>query len=46
MLGWIEATGQIAMANSVRWCGHVLTMEDGHVLRSALRLKVTGRKGG
>ena len=32
MLGLKEATDQLAMANSVRWYGHVLRREDGHVL--------------
>ena len=33
MLGLNEA---MAMANSVRWYGHVMRREDGHVLRRAL----------
>ena len=33
MLGLNETIGQLAMANSVRWHGHVLRGEDGHVLR-------------
>ena len=33
MLGLNETRGQLAMANSVRWYGHVLRREDGHVLR-------------
>ena len=28
------------MANSVRWYGHVLRREDGHVLRKALDFEV------
>ena len=36
MLGLNETINQLAMANSVRWCGHVLRREDGHVLRRAL----------
>ena len=31
-------------ANAVRWCGHVLGSEDGHVLRSALEFEVKGRR--
>ena len=33
MLGCNETIDQLAMANSVRWYGHVLRREDGHVLR-------------
>ena len=40
MLGLNEATDQMAMANRVRWHGHVFTREDGHVLRRALDLEV------
>ena len=36
MLGLSEMTDQLAMANSVRWYGHVLRREDGHVMRRAL----------
>ena len=31
MLGLIEAMDQLAMANTVSWCGHVLKREDRHV---------------
>ena len=34
MLGLKETIDQLAMANSVRWYGHVLRREDGHILRS------------
>ena len=33
MLGLSKIIDQLAMANSVRWYGHVLRREDGHVLR-------------
>ena len=33
MLGLSKTMDQLAVANSVRWYGHVLRMEDGHVLR-------------
>ena len=33
MRGLKETIDQLAMANSVRWDGHVLRREDGHVLR-------------
>ena len=38
---------QLAVANSVRWYGHVLRREDGDVLRRPLdfELKVEGRNG-
>ena len=35
MLGLNVAIDQLAIANSVRWYGHVLMREDGHVLRRA-----------
>ena len=38
MLGLKETMGQLAMANSVHWYGHVLRREDCHVLRRALDL--------
>ena len=31
---------QLAMANSVRWYGHVLRRGGGHILRSALDFEV------
>ena len=33
MLGLKETIHKLAMENSVRWYGHVLRREDGHVLR-------------
>ena len=44
MLGLRETIDQLAMANSVRWYGHVLRREDGHVLRRALDFKVEGQR--
>ena len=35
---------QLAMANSVRWYGHVLSREDGHVLRRASDFEVEGHR--
>ena len=32
----METIDQLDMANSVRWYGHVLMREDGHVLRRVL----------
>ena len=32
------------MANSVRWCGHVLRREDGHVLKWTLDFEVEGQR--
>ena len=48
MLSLNETIDQLGMANSIRWHGHVLRREDGHVERRAwdLRLKVNKRKGG
>ena len=38
---------QMPKANGVRWYGHVLRRDDGHVLRKALQFEVKGkRKGG
>ena len=42
LLGFNEAIDQLAMANSVRWYGHVLRKEDGHVLRRALDFELEG----
>ena len=36
MLGLSETIDQLALSNSVRWYGHVLRREDGHVYRRAL----------
>ena len=36
MMGLRETIDQLAMANSVRYNGHVLRREDGHVFRRAL----------
>ena len=43
MLGLNVAMDQMVMANSVRWSGHVLRREDGHVLRRALDLEFVGQ---
>ena len=32
MLGLNEIIDQLAIANSIHWCGHVLRREDGHVM--------------
>ena len=42
MLGLKETVDQLAMASSVRWYGHVLRKEDGHILRRALECEVEG----
>ncbi|XP_077869557.1 uncharacterized protein LOC144361298, partial [Saccoglossus kowalevskii] len=42
MLGLNEAVDRLAKANGVCWYGHVLRREDGHVLRRALDLEVSG----
>ena len=36
MLGLKETAVQMAKANGVRWYGHVLRRDDGHVLRKVL----------
>ena len=35
---------QLAMANSFHWHGHVLTREDGHVLKKALHFETEGQR--
>ena len=43
MLGLNETIDQLAMTNSVRWYGHVLRREDGHVSEKALYFEVEGQ---
>ena len=40
MLGLKEAVDWLAKANGVRWYGHVLRRDEGHVLRRALEFEV------
>ena len=42
MFGLNKIINQLAMANSVCSCGHLLRKEDGHVLRRALDFEVEG----
>ena len=44
MLGLNETTDRLAMANNVRWYGHVLRREDGSVLKWAFDLVVYGQR--
>ena len=45
MLGLKETVVQMAKANGVRWYGHVLRRDDGHVLtRKALEIEVKGKR--
>ena len=44
MMDLNETIDQLAMANSVCWCSHVLWREDGHVLRRALDVEVEGQR--
>ena len=44
MVGLKETVVQMAKANGVRWYGHVLRMDDGHVLRKALEFEVKGKR--
>ena len=44
MLGLKETVVQMAKANGVRWYGHVLRRNDGHVLRKALEFEVKGKR--
>ena len=44
MLDLKETLDQLAIANGVRWYGHVLKMDGNSVLRVALNLEVTGKR--
>ena len=44
MLGLKETVVQMAKANGVRWYGHVLRRDDGHVLRIALEFELKGKR--
>ena len=44
VLGLSETMDQLAMEDSVRWYGHMLMREDGHVLRRALDGVVEGER--
>ena len=35
----------MAKTNGVRWYGHVMTRDDGHVLRKVLEFEVKGKRG-
>ena len=44
MLGLKLTMDQLAMANSIRWYGHVLRREDGHILGRTLDFEVEGQR--
>ena len=44
MLGLTETVVQMAKANEVRWYGHVLRRDDGHVLRKASEFEMKGKR--
>ena len=44
MLRLKETVVQMAKANRVRWYGHVLKRDDGHVLQRGLECKVEGKR--
>ena len=44
ILGLNETIDQLAMAYSVRWYGHVLSRENGRVLRRALDFEVKSQR--
>ena len=44
MLGLKETVVQMQKANGVRWYGHVLSRDDGLVLRKALEIEVKGKR--
>ena len=43
-MGFNKIVGQLAMANSVHWYGHVLRREDGYALRRALDFELYGQR--
>ena len=44
MFGLKETVVHMAKANGVRWYGHVLRRDNGHVLKKALEFKVKGKR--
>ena len=44
MLGLKETAVQMTKANGMRWYGHVLRRDEGHVLRKALEFEVKGKR--
>ena len=44
MLGLKKTVVQMAKANGVRWYGHVLRRDDGHVLRKVFEFEVKGKR--
>ena len=44
MLGLKETAVQMAKANGVRWYGHVLRRDDGHVLRKTMEFEERGKR--
>ena len=44
MLRLKKTVVQMAKANGVRWYGHVLRRDDGHVLRKLLKFEVKGKR--
>ena len=44
MLGLKDTAAQMAKANGVRWYGHVLRRDDGHVSRKALEFEEKGKR--
>ena len=44
MLDLNETIDQLAIANNIRWCGHVLRKDKNNFLRTALDLGVKGTR--
>ena len=44
MQAWIGTIDQLAISNSVRWYGHMMKREDGHVLSRVLYLETEGQR--
>ena len=44
MLGLKETVVQMAKDNGVRWYGHVMRRDDGHIFRKALEFELKGKR--
>ena len=44
MLDLYETIDQLAISNSVHWCGYMLRREEGHAMKTALDYEVKGRR--
>ena len=44
MLGLKETLDKMALANGVRWCGHVVRRDEESILKKAMMLQVNGQQ--